>query len=177
MLYGNNNNNNSKFLNAHIYLLLLSGIPRALETNMRDTVTLSSDLTSTTFQKKKIFIIQIIFLCAGLFLCYKNINAMHRNFSYTLYSTHECWWEEKNLFVEKLYSLCFFMFSLIQRIVLYSFSSTLSKVFMMKKGKEKKFKRKKAVAATERWEKTTMWERKEKFILTKSWRKNCSAEK
>jgi len=42
------------------------------------------------------------------------------------------------------------MFSLIQRIVLYSFSSTLSKVFMMKKGKEKKFKRKKAVAAIER---------------------------
>lgn len=67
MLYGNNNNNNSKLLNAHIYLLLLSGIPRALETKMRDTVTLSSDLTSTTFQKKKIFIIQIIFLCAGLF--------------------------------------------------------------------------------------------------------------
>jgi hypothetical protein len=58
--------------------------------------------------------------------------------------------EERKMFVEKLYSLCFFMFSLIQRIVLYSFSSALSKVFMMKKGKEKKFKRKKAVAATER---------------------------
>ena len=81
----------------------------------------------------------------------------------------------ENCLCEKLYSLCFFIFSLIQRIVLYSFSSTLSKSFYDKKReRKKKFKRK---IATERWEKTTMWERKEKFILTKSWRKNCSAEK
>lgn len=76
------------------------------------------------------------------FFCYKNINAMHRNFSYTLCS-RVCWAVEKRKnFVEKLYSLCFFMFSLIQRIVLYSFSSTLSKVFMMKKGKEKNLREK-----------------------------------